>query len=71
MDELKTPCLNMIVRKFGERHRQGLQGSYGYLSEFGGVDFLLKFYDIEHTLPVEDTLDELTLICQDHGGHLK
>ena len=41
-----------------------MRDAYLYLSKYKGIDFLLEFYDVEHTLSFEDTIDDLTAICQ-------
>lgn len=41
-----------------------------YLDEYGGLDFLEEFYDVQHTLPFADTVDSLAVICRKNGGIL-
>ena len=71
MDKYRIPYLNMIVRKFAERYSLTLQNAFEYLLKFGGMKYLIDFYEIEHTLPIEDTLDELAATCCDGGGSIK
>lgn len=33
------------------------------LLDFGGISFLEDGYEIEHTLPIEDTIDALQIVC--------
>jgi hypothetical protein len=42
-----------------------------YLDNHKGIEFLKKFYDIEHTLPPEMTIEALMAICQNNGGDLQ
>ena len=32
--------------------------------------FLLEYYDVEHTLSIADTVDDLIKVCQKNGGEL-
>ena len=32
--------------------------------------FLLEYYDVEHTLSIDDTVDDLIKVCQKNGGEL-
>jgi len=41
--------------------------AYQYLSNYGGIDFLMQHYDIEHTLSLDDAIDDLEKICRDSG----
>ncbi len=42
-----------------------------YLYQFKGIHYLEQFYDVEHLLPIDDTLESLQSICQKNGGNLK
>jgi hypothetical protein len=39
-----------------------------YLRKYKGLEYLKEFYDIEHTLPEDMTLEALTLLCKRNGG---
>ncbi len=45
--------------------------SFLYLDTCKGIDYLQEFYDIEHTLSIDDTLEALTEICRQNGGKLQ
>lgn len=68
MDKYQIPYTNLCIRKFAERNRLSRDEAFVYLSDFGGMKYLVDFYDIEHTLPLEDTIDELTKVCNEAGG---
>ena len=42
-----------------------------YLYRYKGVAFIKEHYDIEHTLSIEDAIEDLILVCSNNGGHLK
>jgi len=59
-------CISDFADRFGISSKE----SYGYLSEYGGIKFLLEHYDVEHTLSLDDAIDDLELICRNNGGAL-
>lgn len=64
--EYITMCIFLFASHFGMRVLDAL----GYLLDFGGISFLEDGYDIEHTLPIEDTLEALQVICARNGGQV-
>ena len=59
-------CINDFAEQVGISPKE----SYVYLAEYGGLDFLMEHYEIEHTLSLDDVLDDLMLICRNNGGNL-
>lgn len=55
----------VVMCAFAYAHQNGISpaASISHLLSCGGIDFLEKNYEIEHTLPLEDTLDALDEIC--------
>ena len=35
-----------------------------------GLSFLIEFYDVEHLHSMDETIDDLLIICQQNGGVL-
>lgn len=70
MSEFEVPFVTECVRAFGARFDMSRQAAYHYLRQFKGLDFLIEFYDVEHLQSIEDTLDDLILVCQRNGGQL-
>jgi hypothetical protein len=60
----------MCIDEFAQRKDLSSKDAFLYLRQFGGIRFLDEFYDIEHTLPFDDTMDTLTEICLKDGGTL-
>lgn len=54
----------------GHRFNLPTKNAYLYLKHFQGIDFLLKFYNTLHLQSIEDTVDDLVIICQKQGGAL-
>ena len=69
-DQYKIPYFNAVVRAFGERFKLTVQQAFRYLYNFKGIRFLLEYYDVEHTLSIDDTVDDLIKVCQKNGGEL-
>ncbi|MBR1687938.1 MAG: DUF3791 domain-containing protein [Prevotella sp.] len=71
MDQYRIPYMNMIVREFGRRYKMTVQQAFRYLYRFKGIQHLDDFYDVEHLLPVDDTLHGLVAVCHKNGGRLR
>ena len=69
-DQYKIPYLNAVIRTFGDRFNLTVQQSFRYLYNFKGIRFLLEYYDVEHTLSIDDTVEALIKVCQKNGGEL-
>jgi hypothetical protein len=41
--------INMIIFKFASSYKLPVQEAYRYLKQYGSIDFLNEFYDVEHT----------------------
>ena len=44
--------------------------AYQYLRQYKGLDFLTKHSGVEHTQSIEDAVEDITIICNRHGGAL-
>ncbi len=64
----KIEYVTMCVFLFASRFGMGVKDALGYLLDFDGIGFLDENYDIEHTLPIEDTLEALQVVCARNGG---
>ncbi len=63
--------LVVCTSDFARRHKMDASSAYHFLSIHGGISFLIHHYDIEHTLSLDDTLDDLELVCHQNGGVLQ
>jgi hypothetical protein len=45
--------------------------AFNYLYIYKGIDFLVDCYDAEHTLSLNDVVDDLTLVCKNNGGAIE
>ena len=58
------------VNEFAARHKLTPKAAFQFLYDYGAISFLKENYEIEHTLPLDDTLDAMLIICQNNGGCL-
>lgn len=70
MEKYEVPFINACIRAFARRFDIALEKSYEYLRRHKGVSFLIEFYDVEHLQSIDDTVDDLILICKQNGGTL-
>ncbi|MDD3205973.1 MAG: DUF3791 domain-containing protein [Lachnospiraceae bacterium] len=42
-----------------------------YLYDYKGLDFLEENYEIEHTLSLDDAVEDLTIVCKNNGGSIE
>lgn len=59
------------IVEFAKRHKLTIRQASNYLNRFRGIDFLTKFYDVEHTLSFNDCVSDLTVVCHNNGGALR
>lgn len=57
-------CVGAFAQRFGLSNAQ----AYAYLRRFDGIAFLLECYEAEHTLSIDDAVEDLVAICQKKGG---
>jgi hypothetical protein len=55
-----------FANKYGLTDKQAFQ----YLKRYDGLQALDECYPAEHTLPIEETLSDLTMLCHRNGGGL-
>ena len=70
MSKYEIPFVNACIRAFGQKFSLSRDAAYAYLKRYAGVTFLIEFYDVEHLQSIEDTVDDLVLLCQKNAGQL-
>ena len=58
------------VSEFAREHGMEVKEAFRFLFEYKSIEFLKENYDIEHTLPLDDVLVDLLMICKKNGGML-
>ena len=70
MSKYEIPFLTACIQAFSQRFAMTRQAAFRYLQEHKGLAFLLDFYDVEHLQSMDDTIDDLLVICRQNGGTL-
>ena len=73
LDKKKNNQIEYLVTcigAFAEKYNLALPQAYSYLKRFTGIDFLIECYDIEHTLSIENAVEDLQQLCYNHGGKI-
>jgi prephenate dehydratase len=58
----------LCIKKFATAFNLSFIESYRYLENYGGLQFILDHYEIEHTLSINDAVEDLQAICRKNGG---
>ena len=72
MSELKKKinytvvCVNEFANKLNIAEKE----AFDYLYKQKGIAFIKEHYDIEHTLSMDDAIDDIIMICRNNGGNL-
>lgn len=60
----------VCINEFARKKRLHPQTAFLYLYKYKGLTFLKENYEIEHTLSLDDAIDDLEIICKKNGGEL-
>lgn len=63
--------LASCISAFGEHFNLSNTEAYSYLRRYKGIDFLIDCYDAEHTLSIENAVEDLHRLCHNNGGKLR
>ena len=70
MSKYEIPFLTACVHAFGTRFDMSRQAAFRYLQKHKGLSFLVEFYDVEHLQSMDETIDDLLVVCKNNGGSL-
>lgn len=70
MEDVYT-FISSCVDAFSKAKGVTQKAAFNYLNLFKGINFLISCYDVEVTLPLDEILNDLTLVCQRNGGNIK
>ncbi|MBQ9312819.1 MAG: DUF3791 domain-containing protein [Bacteroidales bacterium] len=70
-DKYQIPFTNACIRAFAKRFNQPVKQAFQYLCEFGGAKFLIDYYSTLHLQSIEDTVNDMIIICKNNGGYLQ
>ena len=70
MSKYEIPFLTACIYAFAQRLAITRQAAFRYLNKHKGLAFLIEFYDVEHLQSMDETVDDLLIVCQKNGGTL-
>ena len=70
MSKYEIPYLTACIQAFAQRFSMTRQAAFRYLHEHKGLAFLIEFFDVEHLQSMDETVDDLLIVCQKNGGTL-
>ena len=74
MSERERKIIDYIViciSEFAKQNGITQKDAYNYLKEHKGLEFLDECYEAEHTLSLNDAVEDLTEICKSNGGNIQ
>lgn len=60
-----------LIAEFAKKFNLGQRQALNYLKRYKGLDYLQAFYDVLNTKSFEETLHDISIICQRNGGGLQ
>ena len=73
MSQKEISIINYIVvciSEFAKQKEITVKEAYQYLKLYKGLEFLNECYEAEHTLSLDDTVEDLIEVCKNNGGNL-
>jgi hypothetical protein len=61
----------LCVGAFANAKQVPQRDAFNYLYAHKGIEFLMECYDAEHTLSLDDAVEDLTMVCRNNGGNLE
>ena len=61
----------LCIGAFAREKNISYAEAFNYLYLYKGIQFLIECYDAEHTLSLDTTVEDLTLVCSNNGGQIK
>ena len=74
MSEKEIKIINytvICISEFAKQKSISTKDAYNYLKEYKGLEFLDECYEAEHTLSLNDAIEDLTIICKRNGGNIE
>ena len=71
MDRKIINYIVVCINEFAASKNLTEQQAYRYLYANKGIEFLAENYDIEHTLSVQDAVNDLSIVCSNNGGMIQ
>ena len=60
----------VCIDEFADTFNLNYKEAFNYLKKYDAIKFLRDNYEIEHTLSIEDAVEDLYQVTLNHGGTL-
>lgn len=70
LDDMFTFIID-CVSAFAKSKSLTKKAAFNYLNIHNGINLLSNCYDVEVTLPLNEIINDLTLVCQRNGGSIR
>ena len=60
----------LCIGAFARQNNINCVEAFNYLYMYKGIEFLIDCYDAEHTLSLQDAVEDLTILCRNNGGSI-
>lgn len=74
MSKQEEKVLNYVIiciDEFAKQKKISRQEAYNYLKKYKGLEFLNECYEAEHTVSLNDAVEDLTQVCNGNGGKIQ
>ena len=61
----------MCISAFSAAKGLSQKDAFNYLYDHNGIEFLVDCYEAEHTLSLDDAVEDLTIVCRNNGGAIE
>lgn len=58
------------VSHFASVHKLSKKNAFSYLYNNKAISFLKEYYDVEHTLSLDNAVEDMGEICRQNGGKI-
>jgi hypothetical protein len=61
----------MCVSAFSGKKKKKKKDAFNYLYDHKGIEFLVDCYEAEHTLSLDNAVEDLTTVCKNNEGTIE
>lgn len=63
--------LVICVNEFADRVGINYRDAFNYLNKYMAIKFIKENYEIEHTLSLDDAIDDMIIVASNNGGYIR
>lgn len=60
-----------VVNEFAHHYQMTVKEANNYLNRYKGLDFLIRHYEAEHLLSIDESVEDVMRVCVNNGGGVK